>query len=107
VAFFQILDIACLTLFLITLDCQVRAEHAFSVVLQLQPPPDSVAHVGIHTCCLQLYFNSDTPGRFYHQEFSDVYCWSMPHLIHVFVSIAALLLFALMAGMFTLAEMGR
>jgi hypothetical protein len=36
-----------------------------------------------------------------------VYCWSMPHLIHVFVSIAALLLFALMAGMFTLAEMGR
>jgi hypothetical protein len=31
----------------------------------------------------------------------------MPHLIHVFVSIAALLLFALMAGMFTLAEMGE
>jgi hypothetical protein len=55
---------------------------------------------------LQFYFNDDTPGRFYHQEFPDVYCWRMPHMIHVTVSTIGLLLFTLMAGMFTLAEMG-
>jgi hypothetical protein len=54
----------------------------------------------------QFYFNDDTPGRYYHQEFPDVYCWSMPHMIHVAVSTIGLLLFTLMAGMFTLAEMG-
>jgi hypothetical protein len=60
-------------------------------------------------CCAlwpQFYFNDDTPGRYYHQEFPDVYCWSMPHMIHVAVSTIGLLLFTLMAGMFTLAEMG-
>lgn len=107
VAFFQVLDIACLTLFLITLDCQVSCPHLLSFKRQLLSSPLNMmtpklcCHI-----CPQLYFNADTPGRFYHQEFPDVYCWSMPHLIHVFVSIAALLLFALMAGVFTLAEMG-
>ncbi|KAJ9530284.1 hypothetical protein QJQ45_023567, partial [Haematococcus lacustris] len=73
VLFFQVLDIACLTLFLVTLDCQ-------------------------------LYFTPQ-PSQFYHQEFPEVYCWSMPHIIHVCVSIAALLLFSGMAALFTMAEM--
>ncbi|KAJ9529670.1 hypothetical protein QJQ45_014402 [Haematococcus lacustris] len=70
--FFQVLDIASLTLFLIALDCQY-----FAV-------PDSALH--------------------HNQQFPDVYCWSMPHVVHATVAGVAGVLFVLLATVFTAAE---
>ncbi|KAJ9530074.1 hypothetical protein QJQ45_023353, partial [Haematococcus lacustris] len=70
--FFQVLDIASVTLFLIALDCQY-----FAV-------PDSQLH--------------------YNQEFPDVYCWGMPHIIHASVAAIAVGLFVVLATIFTAAE---
>ncbi|PNH12265.1 Tiny macrocysts protein B [Tetrabaena socialis] len=70
--FYQVLDIATLTLLLVTLDC-----NYFDV-------PDSI--------------------RFHNQEFPDVMCWSMPHIIHVGVSIASIVLFYVMATAMVVSE---
>jgi hypothetical protein len=50
---------------------------------------------------LQIYF-TEQPTRYYHASFPDVYCWEMPHLIHVAVACGALVVFLGMAGMFTM-----
>ncbi|PNH12261.1 Tiny macrocysts protein B [Tetrabaena socialis] len=70
--FYQVLDIASLTLLLVTLDC-----NYFDV-------PDSI--------------------RFHNQEFPDVMCWSMPHIIHVGVSVASIVLFYVMATAMVVSE---
>ncbi|KAG2432647.1 hypothetical protein HXX76_008987 [Chlamydomonas incerta] len=71
--FFQVLDIATLTLLLGTLDCH--------------------------------YMGGPPELRYYNQLFPEVYCWSMPHLVHVAVSVAGLLVFEVMASSMVLSQM--
>ncbi|KAL6757720.1 hypothetical protein V8C86DRAFT_1620236 [Haematococcus lacustris] len=70
--FFQVLDIASLSLFLIALDCQ--------------------------------YFATPVELLGMNQEFGNVYCWSMPHIIHATVAAVSVALFVLLATIFTAAE---
>ncbi|PNH04175.1 Tiny macrocysts protein C, partial [Tetrabaena socialis] len=69
---FLVLDIATLTLLLVTLDCN--------------------------------YFDVPASIRFHNQEFPDVVCWSMPHLVHVAVSVASIVVFFLMATSMVVSE---
>ncbi|EFJ49581.1 hypothetical protein VOLCADRAFT_89940 [Volvox carteri f. nagariensis] len=71
--FYQILDIATLTLLLVALDCD--------------------------------YFEVPGAVRFRNQEFPHVVCWSIPHIIHVTVSISSIVLFIVMATCMVLSEM--
>ncbi|PNH09214.1 Tiny macrocysts protein B, partial [Tetrabaena socialis] len=68
----QVLDIATLTLLLVTLDCN--------------------------------YFNVPASIRFHNQEFPDVMCWSMPHIAHVGVSVASIVVFYIMATSMVVSE---
>ncbi|PNH09202.1 Tiny macrocysts protein B, partial [Tetrabaena socialis] len=70
--FYQVLDIATLTLLLVTLDCN--------------------------------YFNVPASIRFHNQEFPDVMCWSMPHIAHVGVSVASIVVFYIMASSMVVSE---
>ncbi|PNH03659.1 Tiny macrocysts protein B [Tetrabaena socialis] len=70
--FYQVLDIATLTLLLVTLDCN--------------------------------YFNVPASIRFHNQEFPDVMCWSMPHIAHVGVSVASIVVFYIMATSMVVSE---
>ncbi|KAG2454201.1 hypothetical protein HYH02_001236 [Chlamydomonas schloesseri] len=71
--FFQVLDIATLTLLLGTLDCH--------------------------------YMGGSPEQRYYNQLFPEIYCWSMPHLVHVAVSVVGLLVFEVMASAMVLSQM--
>ncbi|KXZ43615.1 hypothetical protein GPECTOR_85g345 [Gonium pectorale] len=71
--FYQVLDIATLTLLLVTLDCN--------------------------------YFNVPVATQFHNQEFPDVMCWSMPHIIHVAVSVVSIVVFGAMAMCQVVSEM--
>ncbi|KAL6754986.1 hypothetical protein V8C86DRAFT_270236 [Haematococcus lacustris] len=70
--FYQVLDIASLTLFLIALDCQ--------------------------------YFAVPASALYHNQQFPDVYCWSMPHLAHAAVAAGSVVVFTVLAAVFTGAE---
>ncbi|KXZ55668.1 hypothetical protein GPECTOR_2g1218 [Gonium pectorale] len=69
----RVLDIATLTLLLVTLDCN--------------------------------YFNVPAAVRFHNQEFSDVRCWSTPHILHVAVSGVSIVMFVVMATCQVVSEM--
>ncbi|KAG2501688.1 hypothetical protein HYH03_000190 [Edaphochlamys debaryana] len=71
--FYQILDIATLTLLLVTLDCN--------------------------------YFGVPEAVQYRNQEFPDIKCWSMPHIIHVAVSVLSIVVFIIMATCMVLSEM--
>ncbi|KAG2445087.1 hypothetical protein HYH02_008954 [Chlamydomonas schloesseri] len=71
--FYQVLDVATLTLLLAALDCQ--------------------------------YFSVPKEVQFHNQLFPDAMCWKMPHLIHVAVSVVAIIVFVIMAGAMVVSQM--
>ncbi|KAG2425298.1 hypothetical protein HXX76_013879 [Chlamydomonas incerta] len=71
--FYQVLDIATLTLLLVALDCN--------------------------------YFNVPSDIQFHNQEFPDISCFTMPHIIQVAVSVVSILMFVFLAISLVLSEM--
>ncbi len=92
--FFQLLDVATMSLLLIAMDCSY-----FSV------PQGREGYIEVSDARAWL-LAATTPSRFQleplalwlpcgtePQEFPDVYCWSMPHLIHLTVAAVSLIVF--------------
>ncbi|KAG2445088.1 hypothetical protein HYH02_008955 [Chlamydomonas schloesseri] len=71
--FYQVLDVATLTLLLAALDCQ--------------------------------YFAVPKEVQYHNQVFPSIQCWSMPHLVHVTVSVVAIIVFVIMAGAMVVSQM--
>jgi hypothetical protein len=96
-----------LTLFLMALDCQYFSRPADELFYNQEFP--DVCELRIYAGLVALGSTCLSPSRplmcWVCFVFPCADCWTMPHIVHAFVAVIAIVVFALLAGAFSMGEM--